>query len=129
MKKYNYWLFFAMLGWLASCGAPVTLEGFDLDTWQHDKFGCKGNRAKQWADFESIVKPELLKGLREMQVKELLGLPDQIEVAERGQKFYIYFLEPGQQCKTTDNQARRVRLRFNALSQVNEVTLVDLREQ
>ncbi len=121
-----------MLGSLVtSCAAPVTLEGFDLEAWREDKLGCKDKRINQLTDFESIVKPELLKGdLREMQVKELLGLPDQIEVAERGQKFYTYFLEAGTQCKSSNhpNPARHIRMRFNATSQVNEVTLVDLRK-
>ncbi len=132
LMRSTKWILFFWLGSLAAgCAAPVTFGGFDLEAWREDKFGCKEKRIGQLVDFETIVKPELLKGdLREMQIKELLGLPDQIEVAERGQKFYIYFLEPGSQCKssTHPDPARHVRMRFNATSQVNEVTLVDLRK-
>jgi hypothetical protein len=118
-----------VLAWLAGCGSSPQVSGFDQEAWRQDKRGCQGQRASLLADFEALAKPELLKGMRELEAKQLLGLPDQIEVAERGQKFYTYFVEPGNQCQdnAAGKEARRVRVRFSALNQVNEVTLIDLR--
>jgi hypothetical protein len=118
-----------VLACLTGCGSGPQVPGFDQEAWRQDKRGCQGKRASLLADFEALAKPALLKGLRELETKQLLGSPDQIEVAERGQKFYTYFLEPGNQCQGSEagQEARRIRVRFSALNQVNEITLIDLR--
>jgi len=112
---------------LSNCKQSSNLEGFDNNSWRSDLMGCQSKRANQIDNFLKIVKPYLLQNaLTEMQVRQLLGKADAIEIAERGMKFYRYYLDKGRQCagNTGSKQGRYIQIRFNALNQVNEVALI-----
>ncbi|MCS7019331.1 MAG: hypothetical protein RMJ87_09330 [Cytophagales bacterium] len=110
-----------------SCRQSDELKGFDRRLWQSDPLGCQSKRVAQTESFLQVVKPYLLQNsLGEMQVRALLGKADAIEIAERGMKFYRYYLTRGRQClgDTSGIAGQYIQIRFNALNQVNEVALI-----
>lgn len=112
---------------LSNCKSNTALEGFDNNGWRNDPMGCENKRAAQMDVFLKVAKPHLLeKSLREMEVRQLLGKADAIEIAERGMKFYKYYVDKGRQCEgdTSGRQGRYIQIRFNALNKVNEVALI-----
>lgn len=118
--------FFSLWLIIFSCGAPEVPKGFDFSTWRRDAMGCSNLRQKQLEGFINIVKPYLLEhAFGEMQVRKLLGKADAIEIAERGMKFYYYYIEKGKQCqKQMAKKGRYVQIRFDALHRVSEVAIV-----
>jgi len=108
--------------YLFSCGQlPISEEEFNNTSWKNDKNGCQGERSKIVKNFEGIK--DRLIGLGENQLRQLLGSPDQVQLLERSQKFYIYYIEKGAQCGDTGIEGKNYQIRFNSLNQVNEVSL------
>jgi len=105
-----------------SCGKPLpTLDGFDLKSWNEDKYGCAGKRMGMQ---ESIIaQREKLLALGELQIVDLLGKPDQNELSKRNQKFYYYYLQSAKECNNSDSTItpRRLAIRFNAMGLAKEV--------
>ncbi|MCU0449938.1 MAG: hypothetical protein MUC97_08875 [Bernardetiaceae bacterium] len=117
------------LGGLVACGGPTTVAGFDQAAWQADRNGCQGQRAALLEALQTKVKPQMVGHWREDEVLDVLGRPDRIEMATRGQKFFNYFIDPGQQCPqaTGPSLGRWVQVRYDALGQVSELAVQDLR--
>ena len=107
---------------LSSCGRDVPeLKGIDLAHWKTDERGCAGVR-EQVADTLQAQK-NLLLGLSEMQIVELLGKPDHNELFKRNQKFYLYFLQSGEDCPKSVQDPRCLKIRFNAMGLAKEVSV------
>ena len=74
---------------------------------------------------ESIVaQRDKLLALKELQIVDLLGKPDQNELSKRNQKFYYYFLQPAKECHVGDSTfaaPKRLAIRFNAMGLAKEV--------
>lgn len=97
-------------------------KAFDLAKWQADRGGCKGIRTTM---INQVKAAELLiKGLTQNEIADLMGKPDRQQLAERNQKFYVYFLENGEHCQNAKQvtNARSVAFRFSAIGLVTEVT-------
>jgi len=107
-----------------SCGSGILLEGFDSDTWKNDPNGCKGDRQKMAGVFQS--QKELLMGLSEADLKEILGKPDKQELFVRSQKFFAYYIGPAPTCAGGQELPLTLTIRFNALGFTNEVFLENL---
>jgi len=108
---------------LSSCGpAPDTFGKLDLKKWRGDRGGCNGVRQSILPNFRAEI-PNL-KGQRTNTIGELLGRPDINEIADRNQKFYIYFLEKGPQCDKpgVKSSSRSVAIRFSAIGLATEIT-------
>lgn len=106
---------------LLSCGKNrSTLNGIDLQAWQSDKDGCNGFRT-QTIDTLQTQTNSLL-GLKEMDIVDLLGVPDQNELYKRNQKFYTYFLHPAPTCPSPDSTPLKLIIRFNAMGLAKEVS-------
>lgn len=105
-----------------SCTKQPDLHGFDLDRWRTDRGGCQGQRGTQ-ADQIRALRDEL-KGVSANDFAALFGRPDINQLADRNQKYYIYFLEPGPHCQDTKqaSNARSVAIRFSAIGLATEVT-------
>ncbi len=118
MIKY---ISFILLISLSYCTSPLTIEGFNKDTWTNDKDGCQGNR-KELINLVMQHKGLLL-GKDQDQIKSLLGKPDIHEIYRRAQRFYIYSLDSGHSCTNyiADKKVANLTLRFNALGRVHEV--------
>lgn len=117
-------LFYICLGFtlltLYSCKPAPTIKGFDSEQWKNDPNGCKNERAKLFPVLEKN-RNKLIK-VEAAQVLKFLGRPDKNELSRRNQRFHIYFVEPGGQCKgRKDNYGKILRIRFDALNRVSEV--------
>jgi outer membrane protein assembly factor BamE (lipoprotein component of BamABCDE complex) len=106
---------------LGSCQSAGKFAEFDSGVWKNDRLGCGGKRQELRRQFDKIRLE--LKGSTQVQVISVLGKPDFQRLYQRNQKFYIYFMEPGPQCKgkSEASQARTVVLRFSAIGLVTEV--------
>ena len=105
-----------------SCGRKTPeLAGIDKDQWKEDRNACTGYRKATSLAMEQEMKK--LKGLSENDIISLLGRPDQNELYKRNQKFYSYFLLPGQPCPQPDSLSRKLVLRFNAMGYAQQVSI------
>src|SRR5688572_615270 len=88
---------------IALCVACTThrepITGIDWEAWKADRLGCPARRPT----FSALIsrQKDQLKAMSEMEVVELMGPPDQIELLKRNQKFYTYFISGGPGCKVT----------------------------
>jgi hypothetical protein len=123
MRIYGWLSFLIFMVMSVACEKPLpTLEGIDLERWQQDKNACNNERGsmRQAIDHEK----EKLLSLKQMQIVELLGRPDQNELYSRNQKFFYYFLEPAPACAgDNDSTAERLVIRFNAMGLAKEVSV------
>ena len=113
--------FFGLL--LSSCyPAPDTFGKLDAKAWRSDRRGCNNVRAKLVDDLRAEV--ENLKGKAANDIGGILGGPDINQIADRNQKYYVYYLQPGPQCNDTKAQpsAPTVALRMSAMGVVTEIT-------
>lgn len=101
---------------------PDTFGKLDLKKWRGDRGGCTGVRDAILSDFRAEV--QNLKGQTANTLTELLGRPDINEIADRNQKFYIYFLEKGPQCNQVGakSNSRSVAIRMSAIGLATEIT-------
>ncbi|WP_373496837.1 hypothetical protein [Aquiflexum sp.] len=111
---------------LFSCSRKVELANIDLENWKNDRNGCLGLRMDDLEDFRAI-KNDLL-GKDNQALIKTFGRPDKVELADRSQSFFIYFLEPGPSCINKDKSGEPLKaiFRLNAISRVSEVTISKL---
>lgn len=115
--------FVLLIGLTVSCNPPPDQFGkLDLKKWRSDRGGCNGVRATLTGDFKSEV--QNLKGKTANTIGELLGRPDVNQIADRNQKFYVYFLEKGPQCDQPGARSisRSVAIRMSAIGLATEIT-------
>lgn len=113
-----------MLGFTTACSSKLEMEGVDFEAWKNDRGGCKGDRLASVETFRPL-KDELL-GKDNQALMKTFGRPDQVELADRTQSFFIYFAEPGPECDQfvkKDEEPLKIILRLNALNRVSEVTI------
>lgn len=107
---------------LSGCGASAPeLPGFDAAAWRRDAYACQGARQRQ---AQTLVRAkEELYGVRAAVVEQLLGPPDEEELAEQTEKTYYYYLEFGSQCRPDHQRsaANKLSIRFSPLGTVKEV--------
>lgn len=107
----------------SSCGsAPDQFGKLDLKKWRSDRGGCNGVRATLEPGFRA--ESQNLKGETSNTLGEWLGRPDANVLAERNQKYYVYFLEKGPQCEKpgAKSSSRSVAIRFSAIGLATEIT-------
>ena len=111
---------------LISCSGKVDLENIDLENWKNDRNGCLGLRMNDLEDFREI-KNDLL-GKDNQALIKTFGRPDKVELADRSQTFFIYFLEPGPDCQDVEKKEDPLKaiFRLNAYSRVSEATISTL---
>jgi hypothetical protein len=114
-------VFILVIGFTA-CKSDITFtEKFDSLTWKADKNGCKDKRLSLLADLENI-KSELI-NVGDKDLLELLGKPDKVQLYDRHQRFFYYYVENGEQCGEGTKKARRVAVRLNSLNLVSEISV------
>lgn len=108
------------------CSQKVELEGVEIVEWKKDRNGCLGFRLNEIEQFRN-VKNEFL-GKNNQALIKTFGRPDKVELADRSQTFFIYFIEPGPECnsKIENESPLKVIFRLNAISKVSEVTISTL---
>ncbi|WP_461114591.1 hypothetical protein [Spirosoma jeollabukense] len=111
-----------MVSILGCSSAPDQFGKLDLKKWRSDRGGCNGVRATLVPGFKAEV--QNLKGKTANTIGELLGRPDVNQIADRNQKFYIYFLEKGIHCDQPGGKStsRSVAIRMSAIGLATEIT-------
>jgi hypothetical protein len=127
LKNHNISLGLILIIFLISaCSSKVDVKGVDLAQWKKDRNGCLGLRNIDLENFRA-VKNDLL-GKDNQALIKTFGRPDKVELANRSQTFFIYFIEPGPGCAADNKpeEALKVIFRLNAISRVSEVTISTL---
>lgn len=107
---------------ISSCGPSIPeLKEFDRDTWKNDQNGC--NNKREALSKVVLDNKDLLLGLGEMDIIDVLGNPDQQELYSRNQKFYRYYLTPNKKCSTSSSVIKMLVVRFNAVGLAKEITI------
>ncbi len=120
---HRFLLVVLFTGSLLSCdSAPDQFGQLNLKEWRGDRGGCNGVRATLLPAFKAEV--QNLKGKRTNTIGDLLGRPDINQIADRNQKFYIYFLEKGSHCDQpgVKSESRSVAIRMSAMGIATEIT-------
>ncbi len=126
MKNSVLLIVLFLFSWLSSCSSAVDAGNIDLDNWKSDRYGCKGLRMQDLEEFRTIKNQFL--GIDNQALIKTFGRPDRVELVDKSQSFFFYFIEPSSDCSGFEQKKEplRVLFRLNALSKVSEVTITDL---
>ena len=126
MKNLVLFLAFLLFHGLISCSSSVNAGKINLDNWKSDRYGCKGLRLQDLEEFRTIKNQFL--GIDNQALIKTFGRPDRVELIDKSQSFFFYFLEPSSDCIGVEQKKEPLRIlfRMNALSKVSEVTITDL---
>lgn len=123
MKKSIVKILLLFIATLAdSCSSPLEVGNINLENWKNDRYGCKGLRIK---DVEEIrkIKNTFLEANNQELIKTF-GRPDRVELLDKSQSFFFYFLEPSGFCEGVgEKEPLKVLFRLNAINRVSEVTV------
>jgi hypothetical protein len=124
--KNSIGLIYLAFIWLSSCSSAVDAGKINLENWKSDRYGCKGLRMQDLEEFRSIKNQFL--GLDNQAIIKTFGRPDRVELIDKSQSFFFYFIEPSSDCNGVEQKKEPLRIlfRMNALSKVSEVTITDL---
>jgi hypothetical protein len=111
---------------LSSCSSAVDAGKINLENWKSDRYGCKGLRMQDLQELQ-LIKNNFL-GVNNQALIKTFGRPDRVELVDKSQSFFFYFLEPSSDCEgvKSEKEPLRVLFRMNALSKVSEVTITTL---
>lgn len=126
MKNLVLLIALSVFGWLSSCSSAVDAGKINLENWKSDRYGCKGLRMQDLEEFRTIKNQFL--GIDNQGIIKTFGRPDRVELVDKSQSFFFYFLEPSSDCAGVEQKKEplRVLFRMNALSKVSEVTVTNL---
>ncbi len=113
-----------LIALLSSCHKAVELPGFDAQSWENDRQGCKGIRKENLESFKEVK--ELLIGHSEMEVAKTLGKPDIIDLGQRHTKKGLYFVEPSPRCGNVENERMSplmVKIEYNSMGNAVQVII------
>ncbi len=67
-------------------------------------------------------------GADNQELIKTFGRPDRVELVDKSQSFFFYFLEPSDKCDgiEIEKEPLRVLFRMNAISKVSEVNITTL---
>ncbi|GAB3658527.1 hypothetical protein GCM10028791_31560 [Echinicola sediminis] len=116
----------AMLTSFSSCSSKLDAGNINLDNWKKDRYGCKGLRMQDLEEIRKIKNTFLEANNQELILT--FGRPDRVELLDKSQSFFFYFLEPSQECEgvKTEKEPLKVLFRLNAINRVSEVTITTL---
>lgn len=126
MKHLLYSLFLISILTISACSGPMDVGKINLENWKADRYGCKGLRMQDLEELKAIKNNFL--GADNQAIIKTFGRPDRVELLDKSQSFFFYFLEPSDDCEgvKTEKEPLRVLFRMNALSKVSEVTITTL---
>ena len=117
--------FICLCGMITGCTGPLDVGNIDLVNWKNDRYGCKGLRIQDVDEIRRIKNTFLTKNNQEL--IKTFGRPDRVELATKSQSFFIYFLEPSDNCDPKpEKEPLKVLFRLNAINKVSEVTVTNL---
>ncbi len=126
MKHLLYSFFLISILTISACSGPMDAGKINLENWKADRYGCKGLRMQDLEELKAIKNNFL--GADNQAIIKTFGRPDRVELLDKSQSFFFYFLEPSDDCEgvKTEKEPLRVLFRMNALSKVSEVTITTL---
>jgi hypothetical protein len=126
LKPLTSLLFLGLSVIVVSCSGPVDAGDVNLDNWKSDRDGCKGLRLQELEAFRA-AKDNFL-GADNQALIKTFGRPDRVELVDKSQSFFFYFVEPSDDCEgvKSEKEPLRVLFRMNAISRVSEVTITTL---
>ena len=126
MKHLLYSLFLLSILTISACSGPMDAGKINLENWKADRYGCKGLRMQDLEELKAIKNNFL--GADNQAIIKTFGRPDRVELLDKSQSFFFYFLEPSDDCEgvKVEKEPLRVLFRMNALSKVSEVTITTL---
>lgn len=109
-----------------SCSSPLDVGDVNLENWKSDRDGCKGLRMQELEAFQAVKNTFL--GADNQALIKTFGRPDRVELVDKSQSFFFYFIEPSGDCEgvETEKEPLRVLFRMNAISKVSEVNVTTL---
>lgn len=109
---------------LASCSAPVKVEGFDNESWKTDTNACHLKRTAL-VDLLLQNKEEFM-NKKDEQLMKYIGKPDKSLFFSRGKKTFIYQVDPGSDCenRVLVKNVRSLRFDVNALGRIELVYMI-----
>lgn len=120
-------LFFSVLliSLAFSCSSKRDTGSINMENWKSDRYGCKGLRIQDLEELERLKNSYL--GVDNQALIKTFGRPDRVELVDKSQTFFFYFLEPSGNCDAVEieKEPLRVLFRLNAISKVSEVTITD----
>lgn len=124
-KTFYFFLTLALLG-LASCSGKMDAGEVNLENWKSDRYGCSGLRMQELEAFQAVKNNFL--GADNQALIKTFGRPDRIELVDKSQSFFFYFIEPSGDCEgiKEEKEPLKVLFRMNAISKVSEVTITTL---
>ena len=126
MQKIKLLFSLVILVIVSSCSGPLDAGKINLENWKSDRYGCKGLRMQELEEFKAIKNNFL--GADNQALIKTFGRPDRVDLMDKSQSFFFYFLEPSNGCEgvKSEKEPLRVLFRMNALSKVSEVTITTL---
>lgn len=108
---------------LVSCSGKLDTGKINMENWKADRYGCKGLRIQDMVEIQKIKNTFL--GADNQAIIKTFGRPDRVELMDKSQSFFFYFLEPSNACESVEieKEPLRVLFRMNAVSKVSEVTI------
>lgn len=102
-----------------SCDKVPKLSNFDSVAWKNDLNGCLGDRIR----LAAILEPQRneLKMIEAPELIKVLGNPNTIEILQRQQRYYVYWIQNTAKCSDSTTAYKEVRVRLSALGKVTEV--------
>jgi hypothetical protein len=109
----------------SSCSGKLETGSLNMENWKEDRNGCLGLRIKDLEELKRIRNTFLAKNNQEIIIT--FGRPDRVELVDKSQSFFIYFLEPSDRCDAQiEKEPLKVLFRLNAINRVSEVTITTL---
>ncbi|MFN3761339.1 MAG: hypothetical protein ACK4SF_19160 [Algoriphagus aquaeductus] len=126
MKIHQSVLLFLLIFGIHSCSPKLDAGAVNLENWKADRDGCKGLRMQDLEELQRIKNNFL--GADNQSLIKTFGRPDRVELVDKSQSFFFYFLEPSSDCdgQKSEKEPLRVLFRMNALSKVSEVNITTL---
>ncbi|MEB2779232.1 hypothetical protein U3A58_02415 [Algoriphagus sp. C2-6-M1] len=112
-----------LLSIVFSCSSKRDTGSMNMENWKSDHYGCKSLRMQDVEELERLKHSFL--GVDNQALIKTFGRPDRVELVDKSQTFFFYFLEPSGSCDgiEIEKEPLRVLFRLNALSKVSEVTI------
>src|SRR5690606_34687259 len=106
-----------------ACSSKRDTGNMNMENWKSDRYGCKGLRIQDLEELERLKHSYL--GVDNQALIKTFGRPDRVELVDKSQTFFLYFLEPSGNCDGVEieKEPLRVLFRLNAISKVSEVTI------
>lgn len=126
MNKSSRLLLFLLTFTLAfSCRFKKETGSINMENWLSDRNGCEGLRIKDLKEIERLKNTFL--GADNQALIVTFGRPDRVDLVDKSQTYFTYFLEPSGKCDGVEpkKEPLRILFRLNSIQRVSEINIID----